>query len=84
MEDGDLDGKKEWRNCLKPLDMKKALTSYPDQGLFYLSLLDEGDKNGGQAWIRTMEARAQQIYSLSPLATWVPTRNVWSLLNLNI
>ena len=22
-----------------------------------------------------MEARAQQIYSLSPLATWVPTRN---------
>ena len=29
--------------------------------------------NGGQAWIRTMEEQAQQIYSLSPLATWVPT-----------
>ena len=64
-----LDGKKEWRNCLKRLDMKKTLTSYPDQGLFHLSLLDEGDKDGGQAWIRTMEAQAQQIYSLFSLTT---------------
>ena len=32
--------------------------------------------DGGQAWIRTMEAQAQQIYSLSPLATWVPTHSI--------
>ncbi len=28
----------------------------------------------GQERIRTSEAQVQQIYSLSPLATWVPTR----------
>ena len=35
----------------------------------------EGLKNlNGQERIRTSEAQVQQIYSLSPLATWVPTR----------
>lgn len=33
--------------------------------------------DGGQAWIRTMEAQAQQIYSLSPLAARAtPRKNV--------
>ncbi len=31
--------------------------------------------NGGQARIRTLEDISQQIYSLPPLATWVPARN---------
>ena len=30
---------------------------------------------GGQARIRTLEDISQQIYSLPPLATWVPARN---------
>ena len=30
---------------------------------------------GGQARIRTLEAISQQIYSLPPLATWVPARS---------
>ena len=34
---------------------------------------------GGQARIRTLEDISQQIYSLPPLATWVPARN--TLLN---
>ena len=29
---------------------------------------------GGQARIRTLEDISQQIYSLPPLATWVPAR----------
>jgi hypothetical protein len=31
---------------------------------------------GGQARIRTLEDISQQIYSLPPLATWVPARDV--------
>ena len=31
-------------------------------------------KYGGQERIRTSEAHVQQIYSLPPLATWVPAR----------
>ena len=30
---------------------------------------------GGQARIRTLEDISQQIYSLPPLATWVPARS---------
>ncbi len=33
---------------------------------------DDDHIYGGQARIRTLEARRQQIYSLPPLATWVP------------
>lgn len=32
--------------------------------------------HGGQARIRTLEDISQQIYSLPPLATWVPARDV--------
>jgi hypothetical protein len=37
---------------------------------------------GGQARIRTLEDISQQIYSLPPLATWVPARDV-SLFDTN-
>lgn len=33
------------------------------------------DRDGGQARIRTLEDISQQIYSLPPLATWVPARH---------
>ena len=33
-------------------------------------------QDGGQARIRTLEDISQQIYSLPPLATWVPARNI--------
>ena len=32
-------------------------------------------ESGGQARIRTLEDISQQIYSLPPLATWVPARS---------
>jgi hypothetical protein len=32
-------------------------------------------RDGGQARIRTLEDISQQIYSLPPLATWVPARD---------
>jgi hypothetical protein len=48
----DLDKTKECCDRLKRLNMKKALTSYPDQGLSFLPLLMDENVNGGQAWIR--------------------------------
>jgi hypothetical protein len=45
-----------------------------------LTLTAEQALRGGQARIRTLEDISQQIYSLPPLATWVPARDV-SLIN---
>ena len=46
---------------------KTTLTLVPPE--FCLS-----QNSGGQERIRTSEAQVQQIYSLPPLATWVPAR----------
>ena len=56
------DSTAELRPRMKPFDRP----SYPPNP----------GRDGGQARIRTLEDISQQIYSLPPLATWVPARDV--------
>ncbi len=46
--------------------------SYAFFGIHHFFALPQ--KNGGRERIRTSEACVQQIYSLPPLATWVPVQ----------
>ena len=55
------DSTAELRPRMKPFDRP----SYPPNP----------GRDGGQARIRTLEDISQQIYSLPPLATWVPARH---------